>query len=129
MNEAQARAQGYEFTGIYDHSYHKDEVMARRDAEFTKKGYKAVVCYIPSDPLSRGHSGGGYSVYAERKYFVDRDLETIRKQLEAITSRNAYAKKEYEKALKEIADDQKRMLAREAELATELTKIQEGKKA
>ena len=60
MNKRQAEAWGYFFTGHYSHD--KDE-MKLRAAEERKRGNKAVVVDVPTDKLSRGYRGMGYSVY------------------------------------------------------------------
>jgi hypothetical protein len=56
----QLRAEGFTFHGSY--SFRKEEIK-QRAAELRKQGHKARMVYIPSDKLSRGHSGGGYSIY------------------------------------------------------------------
>jgi len=60
MNRRQAVENGYGFTGAYSHIKEemKDEAKKER-----KGGYKAVVVNVPTNPLSRGYGGMGYSVY------------------------------------------------------------------
>jgi hypothetical protein len=60
MNEKQAEARGYSFTGIYSHD--KEEVKSRI-AEERKKGNKALLVNVPPSKYSRGHHGMGYSAY------------------------------------------------------------------
>lgn len=56
----QLESEGYTFQGCY--SWNQTEVKERA-AELRKQGNKARVVYEPGSKLSRGHRGGGYSVY------------------------------------------------------------------
>lgn len=78
MNEQQATRDGLSFTGIYSHN--KDEVKVQAK-ELREQGYRVVMCNVPSNPLSRSNNGMGYSVYAEKKYFSDQRLISLKKQL------------------------------------------------
>ena len=102
MNEKTAKEKGYEFTGIY--SFNKGEVMPRL-AAIKAKGYKAVVAFVPGDPLSRCHRSGGYSVMVEPRMLLD---ETAKSYRDAVNSQAAAAasimKAAIDKANAEIAE-------------------------
>lgn len=78
MNKQSAEQKGLQFTGIY--SWKKDEVKTRLE-EIRSKGYKAYLCNVPPDPLSRGHHGMGYSVYTEPKYQQDERAAEIKQRI------------------------------------------------
>jgi hypothetical protein len=78
MNERQANEKGYSYTGIY--ARYKNEVQVRLD-KIRSNGYRAVMVTVPDSPYSRGVIGVGYSVYAERKYFTDKERQELQKRL------------------------------------------------
>jgi hypothetical protein len=94
MTEQQAQLKGLQFTGAYsstDKESIKEEAKLIRD-----EGYRAVV--VTEISKGRNYNTTGYSVYAERKYFVERDLtyttnlknnlpELHKKQLEELISK------------------------------------------
>jgi hypothetical protein len=100
MNAKGAREKGYSFTGIYERSMDPVKVRA---AELRKQGFKCVVVTEPDSKLSRGPKGVGYSVYAEQKYFVVKDLKTQKNKLEGI-------KLERERVLRELEEKEQRTL-------------------
>lgn len=81
MKKSDAIEKGYSFTGSYGR---KEEMKTRQKEDKDYKGYKTVLVPEKSDGYSRsaGDYRGritGYSIYAERKYFIDnsiRDLES-----------------------------------------------------
>ena len=76
MNKHTAESKGCDFTGGY--SWDKDEVQ-KRLYEYRKK-YPDCKFYLvsePPNPLSRGHHGTGYSVYACKKYNAYKSLEYV----------------------------------------------------
>jgi hypothetical protein len=117
MNEQQARQSGYSFTGVYTRD--RGEVGIRRDA-LTKEGYKAVIVTVPDSPLSRGPKGTGWSVYAERKYFVDKEKTDLRQRLSMIEPRKERAQKKYEEELVLIENDRVNYQNRLDELEKEI---------
>lgn len=102
MNEKTAKQKGYEFQGGYDFNR---EVLEPRLAEIKRQGYKAVIAFVPSNPLSRGHRGGGYSIMTEPKYRLDR---TAKEYIAAVNGKAAAAasimKAAIDKANAEIAE-------------------------
>jgi hypothetical protein len=108
MREQQAEKEGLHFTGSYSHN--KEEQKA--DAEkLRKQGYRAIVCNVPSNPLSRGNNGMGYSVYAEKKYFNDKRLATLQSQFSR------------EVLLAKYNQDMKEFQAKEESLLVEIAKL------
>lgn len=74
MNEKTALNKGYETTGIY--SFNKSEVEPRC-AALRAAGYKALVVFVPNNPLSRGHRSGGWAVVVEPRYRKDKMTEQM----------------------------------------------------
>lgn len=99
MNRQQAAKRGYGYTGIAGR--HKEEVMVRLDG-IRNQGYKAVLVYEPPSPLARGYSGGTHSVYAERKYFIDKEKGEIGNKISRFPARKALMASEYQKELAEL---------------------------
>jgi hypothetical protein len=98
MTEKQARQEGLMFTGSYL-SWKKEEIK-NDAAEIRKQGFRAVVVIT---------SGGGYSVYAEKKYFTYRRIKDIEMHLSNFGEWKKRAYDEYQKRLKEIDDKIKRL--------------------
>ncbi len=113
MNEQQAKDRGYSSTGIYGRS--KDEV-AQRLSDLVEMGYKAVITTVPDSPYSRGTVSTGYSVYAERKYFTDREIASFTTGLSHIDGMKENALEKYREALADIESDKARMEQRLEEL-------------
>ena len=104
MNEQQAREQGLEFTGAF--GYDKPKLTA--EAAELRKQYKcrAVLVTVKPSPLSRGHHGTGWSIYAEPKVrevnrmkFLQHKIIHHAGYLRALEEEHAQAMK---KALEEI---------------------------
>lgn len=113
MNENNARERGYSYTGISD--WRREDVKERL-AGLREKGYKALFVTTPPNPLSRGSHGSMYSVYAEKRYFTDKEKKELNNRLEGIPGRKDNALKEYQKELDKIDDDELRIATRLAEL-------------
>ncbi len=113
MNEQQARDIGYSFTGIYERN--KDDVTQRLN-DMREMGYKAVIVTVPDSPLSRGTVGTGYSVYAEREYFTDKEIAKITARLSGIDSKKENALESYRNTLADIESDKASMEQRLGEL-------------
>lgn len=105
MNEKRAQQEGLSFTGIYVRSYESDKAKERAK-EIRKQGYKAVMVQVD----------GGVSVYAEEKYFIDKQMREIKKRLAAVDRQKEYAKEKYEQELQKIEDNRLRMEKMLAEL-------------
>lgn len=113
MNEKQAEEKGYNFTGIYEF----DEVPVKDKLEkIRQSGYKAVMVMVPGSSLSRGGPRRGYSVYAENKYFTDKEKIDLRKRLAHISPRKLTAWENYQKESDEISEDERKMGVRLAQL-------------
>ena len=106
MRERKAEEKGYRFTGIYDRN--KEDLKTSIEEEFKSKGYKAVICEVPDNKLSRG-GGMGYSIYAEQKYFIDKEIKEISRELSNIDNQKKEALEEYNKKIIEI-DSHKTLL-------------------
>ena len=113
MTENQAMQKGYNFTGNYERD---KETIKEIATEYKKKGYKVVVCTVPDSKLSRGPKGTGYSIYAEPKYFTDREKERLQKLLSHIDSRKQSALEEYNRKITEIENEKEKMEERLKEL-------------
>jgi len=69
MNEKQAEQEDLRFTGIY--SSDKEEVKIRiLEALKTRPKSRIILVTSPASPLSRSHSGSGWSAYADKVYFA-----------------------------------------------------------
>jgi len=99
MTKLQAIQQGLSFTGSYSHDKEEQKFNA---GEIRKQGYRAVVVNVPPDKLSRGHHGMGYSVYAEKRYFDDKEKIRLQMELNHIPVEKETALNAYKKALQDI---------------------------
>jgi len=107
MNWKQAKEKGFDFTGIF--SWDKEEVK-NRAKQIRGKGYKCYLVSEPPDPLSRGHHGTGYSVYAEPKYELDKQAEDIKLRISRHQAILDNLKTQYdENVAKENAENQRRL--------------------
>lgn len=113
MKEHQAEQKGYRFTGDYERS---KETIKERCEEYKKEGYKVIICEVPDSPLSKGGVGVGYSIHAEPKYFINREIKDINKRLSFINKRKEDALNEYNRKLAEINYDKEKMEDRLREL-------------
>lgn len=109
MREKQAEEKGYRYTGSYERSKEKIKEELK---EYKEQGYKAVIVEVPDSKLSRGYGGMGYSIYAEQKYFIDREVKDINSRLSNIDSRKQNALDEYNKRIAEIENDKINLEAR-----------------
>ena len=123
MNEGQALEKGY--CDSHRYSRNRDEIKEQRD-EFRKKGYKAVVVTIPDHPLSRGGVGLGWSVYVEKRYLVEKEINELRGRLSGIEKQKDYARKKYEDELEKIESEKNSLQKRLYELEIEGDKIREN---
>ena len=75
MNEKEARIRGLRFTGDFsgDEEYIKDKIR-----KYKIRGYKAYFI------TERTKSGGGYSIYIEKQYFIDRRIEDIKEKIKKV---------------------------------------------
>jgi hypothetical protein len=115
MNEVQARQEGLSFTGHYSHD--KEEVKANAK-KIRDQGFNARVVNIPPNPLSRGHHGMGYSVYADKRYFAQETVNDCQRYLDCIESRKIALKTQYDKDLAQIDADNATYLRRRQEAQT-----------
>jgi len=106
MNEKQAQQKGYRFTGDYERD---KESLKERANEYKKQGYKVVICAVPDSPLSRGVVGVGYSIYAEEKYFIDKEVKELETRLNEIDDRKQLALNEYNNKISLIDKNKERM--------------------
>ena len=115
MNEKQARDRGYSFTGVYN--FAKEDSVARLD-QIKANRYKAILVYIPTSKYSRGGGSGGYSVYAEAKYFNDIERCDLQVRVAGIPYQREKALDDYQAVLKKIYNNENRFNARLGELGT-----------
>jgi DNA repair exonuclease SbcCD ATPase subunit len=113
MKEREAEQKGYRFTGSYERS--KEEIKERAE-EYKKEGYKVIICTVPDSPLSRGGVGTGYSIYAEPKYFIDKEIKDINNRLSRIDKRKQDALEKYNKEIEDIENDKRRLEERLKEI-------------
>lgn len=117
MTEKKAIKQGLNLTGCYSRS---KEIAKAKAARIRSMGFHAVVATVPDSPLSRGPKGVGYSVYAEDKYFVNKELIRRTEQLAEIPFRKEAAKLQYQEQLAKIEGEYSKILKRIEELNTML---------
>lgn len=121
MKESDARKMGYRFTG----NYGRDREEVKKDLkEYKSKGYKAVLCTVPDSPLSRGYRGTGYSIYAEPKYFIDKEIKDIKCRLGNIENRKQYETDKYNEKIAEI-DNQKQMMETRLKELSKLKQVEQ----
>jgi hypothetical protein len=113
MTEKQAMEKGFQFTGNYERW--KEKLVDKLN-ELKKDGYKCTIVTVPDSQYSRGPRGCGYSIYAERKYYVDERRRELQDSLNRIESRKARAWEKYAQTLSEIENDK-------LELEEELEKL------
>ncbi len=119
MNERQAEQEGYQFTGHYSHDRNEQKANAKKIREET--GYSAIVVNTPTSKLSRGSHEMGYSVYAEKKYFLKKSLDSYQQRLSAIPTRMADAEIAYQEALSKIRIDEQNCKDQIADLELKLS--------
>ena len=109
MNEVQAKREGLSFTGSYSHEKgkQKDDAKIIRDS-----GFRAIVINCPPSRLSRGSHGMGYSVYAEKAYFENKNLIANKKKLADIPSEIKSLEEKYMEDLKELEEKEKNLATR-----------------
>jgi len=119
MNENDAIARGYQFTGEYERIYDKDKLKAKITT-IRKSGYKCVMVVNRASGYERsGEKKGqitGYSIYADQKYHDDKRRQEIKNRLAQIPANKNYAKKRYDEKLAEIEAQEQSLLARLKEL-------------
>jgi len=104
MNEREARNRDYQFTGIY--SRWKDEAIEARMAEIKKDGCKAV--WVKSD-------SGGYSIYADERYFANETLKNFDKEMQGIVNTKQWLLDKYQEELKKVQEREERLIQRKEE--------------
>lgn len=106
MTERQAREQGLGFTGV---STRDNEEAKRRAKEIRDQGFRAVV--TNNHP---GYSSETLRVYAEQKYFIKRNIESMKQRLSMVDAQRKQMKDDYEKnlaAFEKSVEESKRQLA------------------
>lgn len=122
MTEQSARTQGLRFTGTYERSY--DHLKVKHEAARIRKlGFRAVVCRVPDDKLSRGPRGVGHSVYAEQAYFDRREYDLLVQQtdLTQFTARVKALQDKQDQEMQQLWDKQTQLVSRRAVLELLLT--------
>jgi hypothetical protein len=84
---------GLFFTGIYDST--KTAQMVKQLKEIKAAGYKAKIVYEKPSKLSR-NSCGGYSVYADAAYHLDKDIKKCEAYVMTHSSQMEALKKKFE---------------------------------
>lgn len=98
MTEKDARAKGYQFTGHY--SSQEPEVIKAKAVEIRSEGFNA--CVVSTSFKTRWGGGTGYSVYAEKKFFIQKGIIEAEKHLAILDERRATAYEVYQRTLKEL---------------------------
>lgn len=110
MYRKQAEEKGYSSTGYYNRI--KERLQEDLNNNFKSKGYKAIIVTIPDSKLSRGPIGTGYSIFAEEKYFTDREKEDLINKLNRIPGEKEYYFQEYQKEIRKIEEEETRIKER-----------------
>jgi len=108
MNERIAIERGYSFTGHYE--FLKDNLKSPLE-KIRKQGYKAVVVTNSSYEFRGAVRHGGYSIYADQRYFTDRQKAEATSRLSRIQSRRILALKNYHEELAKIKEDEVHLLS------------------
>ena len=110
----------YGFTGVYDRS--KEVVQARAD-EFRSRGYKVRI--VPQKASGYERRAGirkgmvtGYSLYAESRYFRDREIEDVQVKLSYIPKEKEQETKRHLDTMFSIDSEERRLRNRLAELSS-----------
>lgn len=90
---------GLFFTGIYDSM--KTNQMVNQLKEIKTAGYKAKIVYETPSKLSRS-SCGGYSIYADAKYQLDKDIKQCETYTAGHASQIEALKKKFEAEMKDM---------------------------
>lgn len=116
MTIKEAQRRGYQFTGVY--SFDKEETKSRK-AEY--KGFKTLLVFEPSSKYSRGYRGGGWSIYAEPKYFIVKSIKELKEKIDYEKTELKTLEKEYLKKIEEIKlkaeNNRQLLLEREKQLS------------
>ena len=101
MNKASAEKAGLVFTGHYDWDKNKvKKSLESLRAEFP--GVKFYLVNVPPNPLSRGHHGMGYSIYAHPVYDALRTIKAYGDLSERLQARLESARADYENKVADI---------------------------
>ncbi|HCY07147.1 MAG TPA: hypothetical protein DHS57_07865 [Erysipelotrichaceae bacterium] len=118
MTVKEAERRGYRFTGVY--YLDKEETKARK-AEF--KGFKTLLVFEPSSKYSRGFRSGGWSIYAEPKYFTMKLIKELEEKINYEKTELELLEKEYLKKIDEVkrkaAENRKLLLEMNEKLLSE----------
>lgn len=125
MNKKQAVAKGYRFTGHYSHD---KEEQKQNALEIRKSGVKAIVVNIPTNPLSRGNHGMGYSVYAEQKYFDYQLLNDLKMLLTTFPSKITRLEEDFKESYIKIKESEQKTRDLIMELEKKYNKKQNSQK-
>ena len=118
MTVKEAERRGYRFTGVY--YLDKEETKAKK-AEF--KGFKTLLVFEPSSKYSRGFKCGGWSIYAEPKYFTMKLIKELEEKINYEKTELEFLEKEYLKKIDEVkrkaAENRKLLLEMNEKLLSE----------
>jgi len=122
MNERQAESEGLQFTGIY--SRNKEEARARLDQErASHPGAKLKLVTVPDSKLSRGGGGKGWSIYADRVYFLQERLKDLDSSIAAHYSHEQSMLARHRKELETLLEAQEREVRERHEKTAELHRL------
>lgn len=115
LSESKAHQQGLSFTGIYSRSI---EEVRQRVAEYKalKVPGKLSLVRSPASKYSRSYSAGGYSAYADQRYFDYRSKLEVERRLSDYEATRARLRTEYDAAVTKVNVDQIKDEARLKEL-------------
>ena len=97
MTEQKARLEGLDFTGHYERFI---EPIKEKAKEIRKKGYKARTVI----------SDGGYSIYAEKKYFTDKQIKSYKNTISGFSDQLRNFKEKQKKEMADLLADQQRII-------------------
>jgi len=114
MTEKQAVRLGYSFTGHYGRFGKKEEILEK--AKSIRNTYHCRATVV----TERDRGRTGYSVFADRKYFLLKRQCEVKLVLQDMPNRRARLTAEYEKGLQVLREEEEHAKDRLAEVEVEL---------
>ena len=114
MNARTARSRGLVYTGVYERSFNKEQLIERLNS-LRREYPKAKFYQVDED--------GGFSIYATPAYNAYQSLESAKKVILSYDERVRRAKETYEQAIANLDAQLSTAKALEAEAEATLAKV------